>query len=128
MQHAASPCGGRPRSRSTRVRSWSCDVRKVSVDERTPRPVVSGKFFADEDDAGRRTWEAIVTLRDCLEGVDLDRECTVVLVLELQDGRRVRGRAVTEPEQSGTPAEHARYLFVGSGPLTLFDWSLLGGE
>ena len=62
MQHAASPCGGRPRSRSNRVRSWSCDVRKVSVDERTPRPVVSGKFFADEDDAGRRTWEATVTL------------------------------------------------------------------
>jgi hypothetical protein len=43
---------------------------------------------------------------------------------ELDDGRRVRGRALTEPEQIGRRGE-ARYLFVGTGPLALFDWSLL---
>jgi hypothetical protein len=105
------------------VRSWSSDVHEVSVDERTPQPVVSGKFFADEDDSGRRTWEAFVMVRGCLEGVDVDHECTVML--ELDDRRRVRGRAVTEPEQAETPTGQTRYLFVGSGPLTLFDWSLL---
>jgi hypothetical protein len=47
-------------------------------------------------------------------------------MLELSDDQRVRGRAVTEPEQADTPARHTRYLFVGSGPLTLFDWSVLG--
>ncbi|HMG26104.1 MAG TPA: hypothetical protein VKH36_04740 [Acidimicrobiia bacterium] len=55
--------------------------------------------------------------------MDIDRECTVLL--ELEDGRRVRGRAVAEPEQAGIPAGQARYLFVGTGPLTLFDWSVL---
>jgi len=47
------------------------------------------------------------------------------VLLELEDGRRVRGRAVAEPEQAGIPAGQARYLFVGTGPLTLFDWSVL---
>ena len=123
MHDAASPRGERARSRSTRVRSWSSDVHKVSVDERTPQPVVSGRFFADEDDSGRRSWEAVVTVQGCLEGVDVDHECTVLL--ELADGRRVRGRAVTEREQVNTSADRTRYIFVGSGPLTRFDWSLL---
>ncbi|HMF04640.1 MAG TPA: hypothetical protein VKH17_07495 [Acidimicrobiia bacterium] len=123
MQDAASPRGGRARSRSTRVRSWSSDVHRVSVDERTPQPVMPGKFFADEDDAGRRSWEALVTVPGCLEGVDVDHECT--LMLELEDGRRVRGRAVTEREQADTTADQTRYLFVGTGALTLFDWSVL---
>ena len=105
------------------VRTWACDVRKLSVDERHPQPVVSGRFFADEDESGRRSWEAFVTLRGCLEGVDVDRECTVML--ELSDDQRVRGRAVTEPEQADTPARYTSYLFVGSRPLTLFDWSVL---
>jgi hypothetical protein len=56
----------------------------------------------------------------------VDRECTVVL--ELDDGRRVRGRAVTEPEQADTPTGQTRCLFVGTGPLALFDWSLLHDE
>ena len=110
-----------PRDRG--VRSWACDVRKLSVDEGLPQPVVSGRFFADEDQSGRRSWEAFVTMPGCLEGVDVDRECTVML--ELSDDQRVRGRAVTEPEQADTRARHTRYLFVGSGPLTLFDWSVL---
>jgi hypothetical protein len=105
------------------VRSWSGDVCKLSVDERRPSPVVSGRFFADEDDSGRRSWEAFVTLADDLEELDVDRECTVVF--ELENGRRVRGRAVTAPEPAGTPAGEMRYLFVGTGPLALFDWSLL---
>jgi hypothetical protein len=83
---------------------------------------VSGAFFADEEDSGRRTWEAFVTMRGCLEDLDIAHECTVLL--ELDDGRRVRGRAVTEPEQADEPGE-ARYLFVGTGTLTLFDWSVL---
>ena len=110
-------------SRGRGVRSWACDVRKLSVDEGYPRPVVSGRFFADEDESGSRSWEAFVTLRGCLADVDLDRECTVML--ELGDDQKVRGRAVTEPEQADTPARQTRYLFVGSGPLTLFDWSVL---
>lgn len=125
MQYTGSPRGRRARPRSTRGRSWSGDIRRVSVDERAPQPVVSGKLFADEDDSGRRTWEAFVTLRGCLEVVDVDRECTVMF--ELDDGRRVRGRAVTEPEQARTPVGQARYLLVGTGPLALFDWSLLDG-
>jgi hypothetical protein len=83
---------------------------------------VSGEFFADEEESGRRTWEAFVTIRGSLEDLDVARECTVLL--ELDDGRRVRGRAVTEPEQADEPGE-ARYLFVGTGTLTLFDWSVL---
>ena len=112
-----------PPATSPRVRSWSGDVRKLSIDERRPRSVVSGKFFADEDDSGRRSWEAFVTLAGGLEALDVDRECTVVF--ELENGRRVRGRAVTEPEQADTPEGEARYLFVGTGPLAPFDWSLL---
>ena len=118
MQGAGSPHG-------RRGRSWSCDVRRLSVDERTPRPVVTGKFFADEDDLGRRSWEAFVTLRGCLEDVEFDRESTVVL--ELDNGRRVRGRAMIEPEDAEASEGDARYVFVGTGPLTLFDWSLLDG-
>jgi hypothetical protein len=98
-------------------------VRKLAVDERPPRLVVSGKFFADEDDRGRRSWEAVVTLQGRLEDLDVDRECTVLL--ELEDGGRVRGRAAAEQERAGIPAGQARYLFVGTGPLTLFDWSVL---
>jgi hypothetical protein len=105
------------------VRSWSCDVRTLSVDERVPRPVVSGRFFADEEDAGRRSWEAVVALPGGLEDLDLDGACTVLL--ELGDGRRVRGRAFVEPEPADAAEGEARYLFVGSGPLTRFDWSLL---
>jgi hypothetical protein len=112
-----------PPATSPRVRSWSGDVRKLSIDERRPRPVVSGKFFADEDDSGRRSWEAFVTLAGGLEELDVDRECTVVF--ELENGRRVRGRAVTEPEQADSSEDEARYLFVGTGPLAPFDWSLL---
>ena len=47
------------------------------------------------------------------------------VVFELENGRRVRGRAVTEPEQADTPEDEARYVFVGTGPLAPFDWSLL---
>jgi len=133
MQSTESPRGRRARQprddrgrsgrRSAPSRSWSCAVRKLAVDERSPRPVVSGKFFADEDDRGRRSWEAVVTLQQRLEDLDVDQECTVLL--ELEDGGRVRGRAVVEPERAGIPPGQARYLFVGSGPLTLFDWSVL---
>jgi hypothetical protein len=112
-----------PPATSPRVRSWSGDVCKLSIDERRPRPVVSGKFFADEDDSGRRSWEAFVTVSGGLEELDVDRECMVVF--ELENGRRVRGRAVTEPEQADTSEDEARYLFVGTGPLAPFDWSLL---
>jgi hypothetical protein len=105
------------------VRSWSGDVRKLSIDESRPQPVVSGTFFADEDESGQRSWEAFVTLAAGLEELDVDRECTVVF--ELEDGGRVRGRAVTEPEQTDPPEDEARYLFVGTGPLAPFDWSLL---
>ena len=112
-----------PPATSPRVRSWSGDVYKLSIDERRPRPVVSGKFFADEDDSGRRSWEAFVTVASGLEELDVDRECTVLF--ELENGRRVRGRAVTEPEQADTPEDEVRYLFVGTGPLAPFDWSLL---
>jgi hypothetical protein len=83
---------------------------------------VSGTFFADEEASGRRTWEAVVAVRGDLERVDVDRECTVLL--ELDDGRRVRGRAATQLEQTDQPGE-TRYLFVGTGALALFDWSLL---
>ena len=31
----------------------------------------------------------------------------------------------TEPEQADTPEDEARYVFVGTGPLAPFDWSLL---
>lgn len=72
---------------------------------------------------GRSSGLAAVTGRLTPLAVDIDRECTVLL--ELEDGRRVRGRAVAEPEQAGIPAGQARYLFVGTGPLTLFDWSVL---
>jgi hypothetical protein len=112
-----------PPASSPRVRSWSGDVCKLSIDERRPRAVVSGKFFADEDDSGRRSWEAFVTLAGGLEELDVDRECTVVF--ELENGRRVRGRAVTELEEADTSEDDARYLFVGTGPLAPFDWSLL---
>ena len=123
-RHAPPPCEDRGHSgrRATHVRSWSCGVRRLAVDEARPRPVVSGTFFADEEASGRRTWEAFVALRGCLEDRDARRDCTVLL--ELEDGRRVRGRAVTEPEPADQPGE-ARYLFVGTGTLTLFDWSLL---
>jgi hypothetical protein len=107
------------------VRSWSCDVRAISVEGRAPRPVVSGRFFADQDDSGRRSWEAVVTFRGGLENLDLDRACTVLL--ELGDGRRVRGRAFVEPEPADAAEGEARHLFVGSGPLERFDWSLLDG-
>jgi hypothetical protein len=86
---------------------------------------VSGRFFADEDDLGRRSWEADVALGGRLEDLDLDRACTVLL--ELGDGRRVRGRAVVEAEPADAAEGEAHYLFVGSGPLTRFDWSLLDG-
>jgi|RhiMetdeSRZDD1v2_1073273.scaffolds.fasta_scaffold82006_2 hypothetical protein len=112
-----------PPASSPRVRSWSGDVCKLSIDERRPRPVVSGKFFADEDDSGRRSWEAFVTLVGGLEELDVDRECMVVF--ELENGQRVRGRAVTQPEQADTPEGDERYLFVGTGALAPFDWSLL---
>lgn len=136
MEQSGPPCGPRGRSscddawrsapRATRVRSWSCDVRALSVEGRAPRAVVSGRFFADEDDSGRRSWEAVVALGGRLEDLDPNRACTVLL--ELGDGRRVRGRAVVEPEPADAAEGEARYLFVGSEPLTRFDWSLLDGD
>ena len=33
--------------------------------------------------------------------------------------------AVTEPEQAETAEGEAHYLFVGTGPIAPFDWSLL---
>ena len=71
------------------------DVFKLSIDERRPCPVVSGKFFADEDDSGRRSWEAFVTLAGGPEALDVDRERTVVF--ELENGQRVRAHAGGRP-------------------------------
>jgi hypothetical protein len=104
------------------VPSWSCLVRKAWINESKPRKLSTGCFFADEGDAGERSWTLQLILRGWF---DDEIEDEVVVVFDTDDEQRLAGRAeITELERDARPKE-TRYELRGTGPLNGFDWSVL---
>jgi hypothetical protein len=103
------------------VPSWSCFVRKVWIDKSKPRKLLTGHFFADEDDTGERSWELCLILRRSLDDVADDE---VAVVFETDNDQRFAGFAEITEVELNAPKE-TRYELRGTGPLNGFDWSVL---